>query len=94
MSLNIFSAPANLRYGHFGTNSKIQGNFDPITCGSNWNANCINGMTPKENALLALVYGPNQNAQNAALDRTNLVNGYLCSNCPYQQPNTGWYYMA
>ena len=57
-------------------------------------------MTPKENALLALVYGPNQNAQLAAFARTDLVNGarYFCSNCQNQQPNDAgnnfWCYMA
>ena len=102
MNLNFFSAPANLRYGHFNTNSKIQEKFDPITCGLKWNNNgkCIDGMTPKEKDLLALVYGQNQVDQDAALERTNLVNGrYFCSNCHNRQPNNAntnnfWYYMA
>ena len=104
MYLNFFffSAPANLRFGHSCTNSKIQENFDPMTCGLNWNLNnnCVYGMTPKEQGLLARVYGPNQVDIDAALARTDLVNGakYFCSNChKWQLNNAGtflWYYMA
>ena len=51
------SAPANLRYGHTYTNSKIQQHFDPITCGLTYPNTCgETGMTPKEWELLNMVY--------------------------------------
>ena len=97
LNLNLFSAPANLRYGHFDTNSMIQENFDPMTCGMGWsdNNNCQNGMTIKERALLALVF-PGQ-AWNYRLEidanlDANIPRGmYYCSNCPNRNQEGFWY---
>ena len=94
----LFSAPANLRYGHFNTNSKIAESFDPITCGTNWNnppnnPNCLHGLTNKERQLLELVNptinngNPWQWPMNLKIDDLQnpaiAPNGlYYCSNCP------------
>ena len=92
----IFSAPANLRFGHCFTNSKIQEYFDPITCGINWNGdpNCPNGMTIKEKKLLDLVspvISPNGQWQDLLL-HTPDDSGYYCTNCPEEDEN-GYYYL-
>ena len=95
LNLNLFSAPANLRYGHSPTNSKIQENFDPITCGSNWNNlnNCQHGMTNKERALLALVHPTMNWPFNLVVNNIPANGQYYCSNCPTRDPANGHWYL-
>ena len=101
LNLNLFSAPANLRYGHFDTNSMIQDSFDPMTCGMGWvnnnnNNDCQHGMTNKERDLLELVFPGQAWNYRLVIDANNPGVKYYCTNCPTPNENlaTGkefWY---